>query len=441
MKNLDQLYLDYVKSTEELFQKFELLEIIRYSLFKDLIIDRKKMGIRKRMKSFLRPLKSLYNSNSNYKKYDIILCVESDREVITDIVMPIYNHLKKIGSSVGVILDREKVGSKENFMILDRKYNYFVPNWSGEAYNTLKVAMETKTQPDHSLFQEYCKQITDLASSVNYMLDIVQPKVIVTVSRTMPISAAITVLGKKKKIRTIELQHGIPQAFYTPLISDNFISWGQISKNILTELGEDPSKIFNLGSPRHDDLTSSLKSKNEIFKELNLKKIPTLVFFSNGNDLSRNGNAPIECAYWINDLSRKFYNRMNIIVKLHPNEDGQLYVNNSDITILKNEYSSAELLNICNYSASYCSTVMYESILFEKPVIQFYDSNWPDLADNWKSGLAIRASSIDNLNEIFDKVLKNDLKLSVNNEMINKLFQNVGNSISKVANHIIKEFN
>jgi hypothetical protein len=274
------------------------------------------------------------------------------------------------------------------------------PSWASPAWDRLCAAVEGLR--DHSLktsFYYSCATTSALLDECHRVLDTVKPKIVLTASNPMEAGVAMGVASQARGSLTIQLQHGILQPFFTPVISDHMVTWGKTSSETLERLGVEDHRLRALGSPRHDAMAPSKDSsaKRKLLQALDLPCRPTLAFFSNGNDLIRNGTAPVECAQWLEQLALEYSNDLNVIVRLHPNEDGALFKDCPHLHITKHAPDLHTMLDGCDWAGSLCSTVLYDALLYLKPVWQFYADGWPDLADNWRRGLAKRISSQDEL--------------------------------------------
>ena len=161
-----------------------------------------------------------------------------------------------------------------------------------------------------------------------------------------------------------------------------------------------------------------------------------MVFFSNGNDFVRNGTAPHECARWLEEGAARYENDINVVVRLHPNEDGSLYQNYPHLHITKETPSLAATLEGCDWVGSLCSTVLYDALLFKKPVWQFYANGWPELANNWREGLALRISSQEELNKQIHQVLSLCADGGSDDSLSGRVFANHGRAARTVANFV-----
>ena len=126
------------------------------------------------------------------------------------------------------------------------------------------------------------------------LLDDVNPKMILVASMQLFSGSSLVVASQEHGISTVLLQHGILQPLYLPLVADQMITWGESSTETLIGLGVSRERLIALGSPRHDVMSPSGdgSAKRSLLKTLSLPDKPTFVFFSNGNDLLRNGSAP-----------------------------------------------------------------------------------------------------------------------------------------------------
>jgi hypothetical protein len=182
-------------------------------------------------------------------------------------------------------------------------------------------------------------------------------------------------------------------------------------------------------------LSPNGNAKAVLLRSLLLPDKPTLVFFSNGNDPVRNGRAPVECARWLDETAAQYSQDINIVVRLHPNEDGSLYRSCRHLRITKSIPELTTTLAGCDGVASLCSTVLYEALLYKKPIWQFYADEWPDLADNWKRGLALRVSSQPELSEMINGMLC-ERDASVFEPVSNRVFLNHGRATQAVADFV-----
>jgi hypothetical protein len=232
------------------------------------------------------------------------------------------------------------------------------------------------------------------------------------------------------------MQHGVLQPLYLPLIADRMLTWGTSACQSFADLGVPAQKLIPIGSPRHDRLVvSNADARSSLLNIVGLNDRPTFVFFSSGNDLLRNGLAPRECATWLQRLASAYADRINVVVRLHPNEDGSLYQDRSHLRVVKDSPDLTTMLSGCDWVGSLCSTVMYDALLFHKPVWQFLADGWPELADNWHRGLALRVSSALDLTRKVEMLLSKRI-FNYEEESVRRAFANQGRAAQAIATYI-----
>jgi hypothetical protein len=181
------------------------------------------------------------------------------------------------------------------------------------------------------------------------------------------------------------------------------------------------------------------KARNNLLHEFSLEDKPTLVFFSNGNDLARNGSAPSECARWLEVVAEQYAGQVNVIVRLHPNEDGALYRKCPSLVMTKHRPGLGQLLDGCDCIASLCSTAMLDALLYHKPVWQFYADGWPPLADNWRQGLATRIGSRVEFAQAVERLIESGGQPCSANGVLERVFSNHGRATQAVADFLVSE--
>jgi hypothetical protein len=90
----------------------------------------------------------------------------------------------------------------------------------------------------------------------------------------------------------------------------------------------------------------------------------------------------------------------------------------------------------CDWVGSLCSTVLYEALLYQKPVWQFYAEGWPKLADNWNYGLATRISSQSELSKMVRRMLSRRTATCSSAALCSHVFANHGRATQAVADFI-----
>lgn len=436
--SLDQRYLNFSERTSHIFAEFPELEPLRHSIFKELLIQRRAdKGIEK-IKHWLRPLLCRSESRGTLAQADVLILVESCREVIVEAILPVYRQLIARGIKVQLVSAGGPADLPDSTLDFRYPARAVTPSWAQTAWD--KLCDEIEELRDRSLrrtFFNACANNHGLLIEIKRLLNIVRPKVVVAASTQLSAGAALLTSARSRSL-TLLLQHGILQPFYTPLLADYMLTWGQSSNDVLADLGISRSRLKALGSPRHDSMKPLTRGdhKNQLFEMLSLPKRPTFVFFSNGNDLVRNGSAPVECAEWLESMASRYASDVNVVVRLHPNEDGSLYQHCPHVTVSKAAPDLTTSLQGCDWVGSLCSTVLYDALLYHKPIWQFYADGWPELAVNWKSGLAKRISSRTELEEMVGRALGAGNGECVPDNLIDHVFANHGRAAEHIADFV-----
>ncbi|MGQ0811342.1 MAG: hypothetical protein ACT4OO_08980 [Nitrospiraceae bacterium] len=440
--SLDQRYLEFTAKTSDVFARFPQIEPLRHFIFKDLLIQPRPLGVREAVKHWFAPLVRREQTTGVLQKGKILIWIESARDIMRDTLMPVFLELTKRGEHVRLVSFNGPGDLPGSTLRFRYPAACFAPHWARQAWDALCEA--DQQFGDRSLAQSFyyaCANVQSLLDEMKRVLHAVTPHVVVTASTQLVGGSAMLVAARLSGIRSLLLQHGLLQPFHLPIVADVMCTWGQSSNDTLARLGIERNRVRALGSPRHDDMGPSTNgaARPALLQRLSLKDTFTLAFFSNGNDLLRNGRAPFECARWLEVIAKRFKSRVNVIVRLHPNEDGSLYRNCPHLVITKDRPELGLLLDGCDCVASLCSTALHEALLYHKPAWQLSADGWPDLAENWKHGLAKRISSESELSEMVEHVVNEGIQERPMNDMVDGVFINHGRATHAVADFVISQ--
>ena len=433
MKTLDDKYYEFCNLTNDIFLEYPNAEPCRYFIFKELLIKQKSISILSIIRYYLRSLIKYTSTKIKKQEADVIFWFEKRHKASKESLLPVIELLTKKNYKVKLLSD-EVIELKSNYDIDIIKFNtpLTAPKWVSSFWK--KISQRVDGLNKFSLFiyyYYYCLELVGRYREIDKILNNIKPNVIIESSTGLRNSAALVVRGNKLNITTITLQHGIVHAFYLPVISNYFLCWGESSLMTLKKFNKNEKRFISIGSPKHDRLKENYINDNLYKKYLDNGK-KNMVFFSNGNDLIRNGKAPIDAVEWLSEIAKIYSDRLNIIIKLHPKEDGSLYNNEPDLTIVKN-IDTFDLIAQADIIGSICSSVMTEAILFDKPILQFYKNSWPLLVDNYKYGLAIRINNLNTLKNELDLFLNGKIQ---NNNKIDFVFSNYGYANKKIVKFI-----
>ena len=442
LQSLDQRYLAFREKTKGVFDRFPQIEPLRYFIFKELLIEPRRLGWREHVKHWISPFVRQERTVGSLSKTCILIWIESAREIISQTLFPVFEELVKRGEHVCLVSLKGPSTLPPTTVQFRFRPGCFAPEWGDSAWRALCDAEKPIDRPESArMFRYACANVQSLLSEFRRIFELIQPRVVVAASTQQIGGAGAFVTAQGMGIRTVLLQHGLLQPFHIPIVADTICTWGQSFNKTLAGLGIDQHRMVALGSPRHDRMMPSIngRARRALVNSLDLEDKFTLAFFSNGNDLLRNGSAPLECADWLESLARQYQNRINVIVRLHPNEDGSLYRSCPHLIVLRDPPSLDLVLEGCDCVASLCSTALFEGLLYYKPILQLLADGWPDLADNWKQGLAQRVRSKSEFAEAVEHMLNAEEPSCNDTARVESVFANRGRATQAVAEFIVSQ--
>lgn len=92
--------------------------------------------------------------------------------------------------------------------------------------------------------------------AVDHVLDQVRPHTVILASDQHRIGRLVTHVARHRGIRSVVLQHGLPQATlgYVPVVADRLIAWSQASADWFVTHGTASGQVQIAGNPRMDEL-------------------------------------------------------------------------------------------------------------------------------------------------------------------------------------------
>ncbi len=266
-------------------------------------------------------------------------------------------------------------------------------------------------------------------------------------------------VAKRMQINSIMLQHAMYSTakiwekfgrflarFSYPLISDQQAVWGDLTEKYAISHGNQPSKIFKTGSPRHDPFFNHKRTKSDSGLVL-LATTGASGIFTQGSttDLFIKFDTFVREVY---EVMKKFPDK-KLIVKPHPQSD---FINNvteliksidPNIPIIY-DTNLPELISKCDAVISFnTSTILLESIIMNKPAIDLQIEDWANENEITKMNAIY---SIDKISEIedglrkvlYDPNVKNELEKN-SKKFIDKFLVNHGTASKHVSNLLTSE--
>ena len=392
MPTLDERYLEFRDRTARVFADYPQLEPMRQVIFKELWVCSRGLPPGEWLRHLGRRLLRRIRRQGPLEKAEVLLLLEGRRDLGRQMLLPLWEACRCRGIRTQLVAWNAAAELPAGTHHLYGVRPEAPPRWIDSAWHELTAILpELRLAELRRAFRIASATVAGQLRVAREVLGRVDPRVVVVKSNNISGGVAFSVQARSEDRTTVLLQHGVPQAFYTPVLEDVMFTWGESSNNILLGLGVPADKLRAVGSTRHDAMTTVPGARPRLCAGLGLPDRPTLVFFSNGNDLVRNGCAPAESAAWLEAAATAFP-QVNFVVRLHPNEDGLLYRETPHLRVTRNEVDLVTTLSGADIVASVCSTAMYEALLFQKPVWQFSAPHWPPLEDNWRQGLAERIS-------------------------------------------------
>jgi hypothetical protein len=438
--SLDQQYLDFCTRTTGVFAQYPQLEALRYFLFRQLASDEDVTSWSEAAKRWVRPLVRRTrsgNHNKQARKADVLIWVESQREVIVEALLPVYRELVSREVRVQLVSYGGPDSLPPTTSVFHPQLKGRGPSWVDDAWAALCDNIEgLASSPHKRTFRYACAEAQGVIDAQLVLLSIVKPRVVLCAATNLKGGGALISVSRSRGALTLLLQHGITQAFYTPVVADYMLTWGESSKETLIGLGAPGERLLVLGSPRHDSFLPSINGREQLRHALSLPDKPIFVFFSNGNDPGRNGNAPVMCASWLERTAEQYNDSLTTVVRLHPNEDGSIYRECPHLRITRGTPDLGVTLGGCDWIGSLCSTVLYDAVLYNKPILQFYADSWPELANNWAAGLATRVSSQAELSYFVSRLLSEGTNGFIRDHITHRVFSNHGRAAEAIAEFV-----
>src|SRR5213593_2396353 len=90
---LDERYLEFHANTAAAFEQYPLLEPLRLLVFRRLLVQRSADGVKDQVKRWVRPFLKRSRTRLADRRADVLIWLETGREVIREALLPVYHEL------------------------------------------------------------------------------------------------------------------------------------------------------------------------------------------------------------------------------------------------------------------------------------------------------------------------------------------------------------
>ena len=376
---------------------------------------------------------------------DVDYTFKGDKNILTERLnenknwFPLELMLEEDSSAVDNFFQQyQKLFSDQNFQNLFKFNNVFL--WS-----SLESFFKEMSYAPHIPFY------INLLYSIENILQKTTPKIVFLPYETGTISLAFIIVCNKLKIKTIGIQHGYIYE-YNPMYSfKNFLNdknplgfplpnklllFGEGVKQQMIKSGYPESKLISFGNPSFfnlEQIKDTLKQE-DLYQKYAIPKHKKIILFATGKlqpFYSGHGTYDYDVQIW-KHLLKNFIldDDIFLILKPHPSEKNiEAYqkliekINSKNSLIVDADLK--ELLNITTITISVFSSVMIDSLCFQKPVIRVkFDNDKHPIFDLCS---AIISSDLPSLKNNILKIFESkDYKDSLSQNMAKFVNENYG---------------
>ena len=268
-----------------------------------------------------------------------------------------------------------------------------------------------------------------------------RPHAVVLWEDAIPVERICALLASKFGARSIVAQHGQFEPDtnlkdwirgFVPLTADVIAVWGERFRKMMVERGVSPSRAIVTGAPRFDFF-----KKNRLYAERARKKLGVapgekLVVVASGKDFSRR---ELEAVWGGTEAMGKKVG-LKVVFRPHPTESVELYSWMKGKAAVIRDMDLRGLLSAADAVIVKLSTVGFEAIILDTPVIVFGDKLW--IENPFRSTDAVlRAGSSKELEAAlgvsFDEVKKGELRKKMEKFVFDSSFRQDGNASKRVV--------
>lgn len=178
-----------------------------------------------------------------------------------------------------------------------------------------------------------------------------------------------------------------------------------IGKKDMIGEGFDANKLIEFGHPYLSSLQEIKIDKQFILNELNLSNEKNTVLFVSEAIMENYGVSRGYTQYNTIDYflkNNEFLKDKQVIIKLHPKDEISKFKEYQNLILIKNEYSSLEMISIADYIIGMTSIMLIEAYILKKNVLSIQLNSNEDLL------LLSKEKKISKVTTDTHKIIKND---------------------------------
>jgi hypothetical protein len=240
-----------------------------------------------------------------------------------------------------------------------------------------------------------CLRYGEWIYSIQRILKQLQPRLVVVDEDVSPFNQALAECAKAKGIPCLQIQHGImgPSNHLIPIRSTRMLVVGEVSKERLVGWGAEEEQIVVLGAPQYEMLLRKAASngyRGRVHAALGLSndvRIVTLLthFFHTEErpDWIGAADSPayIRKIIQISLRAVRGLDKVQLVIKLHPRETNDWFTREvlqeeraeKEVIVVKH-FDTPELIQASHLVLGCLSTVYYDALVLERPILVFDDS-------------------------------------------------------------------
>ncbi len=241
--------------------------------------------------------------------------------------------------------------------------------------------------------------------------------------------------ASKTNCQNIILQHGLMGEFNYPIHSKKYWVWGKHDYEVmLNDFKANAKELEIIGSAHFDTFAQKLNITQKTFerKSITFFTQPYFKYEALGTGLYAE---VVQWFYELNAIAKKYDKQL--LIKWHQLDNESLYPKFSE-EIKTSKNNLAEVLAETFIGITVDSAIMFEAASADVPMIQLHHPNFERFIDFSKDGLTMKASSLNELQALIEKLLSDENYFNqVNSNTQKSISQFLANK-NEVLNEMLK---